>query len=62
MRTIYFEKNILKILLVKALKKIWPTVIYSRLSPTRFTDVPEAPLPGDRWVRVAQSDERYLFQ
>jgi threonine dehydrogenase-like Zn-dependent dehydrogenase len=52
MRTIYFEKNIPKILLSKALKVIWPNVIYSRLSPTRFVDLPEQPLPAADWVRV----------
>jgi threonine dehydrogenase-like Zn-dependent dehydrogenase len=52
MRTIYFEKNIPKILLTKALQPIWPAVIYSRLSPTRFVDIPEKPLPGPGWVRV----------
>lgn len=52
MRTIYFEKSIPKILLCKALQPIWPAVVYSRFSPTRFVDVPEEPLPGARWVRV----------
>ncbi|MEJ2102827.1 MAG: alcohol dehydrogenase catalytic domain-containing protein, partial [Desulfobacterales bacterium] len=52
MRTIYFEKNIPKILLTKALQPIWPAVIYSRLSPTRFVNVPAKPLPGPSWVRV----------
>ena len=52
MRTVYFEKNIPKILLSKLLRPIWPAVIYSRLSPTRFVNVPEEPLPGPAWVRV----------
>ena len=52
MRTFYFEKSIPKILLSKALKTIWPNVIYSRLSPTRFVDLPEQPLSGADWVRV----------
>jgi hypothetical protein len=52
MRTIYFEKSIPKILMCKALQPIWPAVVYSRFSPTRFADVPEEPLPGARWVRV----------
>lgn len=52
MRTIYFEKSIPKILLCLALKPIWPNVIYSPLSPTRFVDLPEQPLPGADWVRV----------
>jgi threonine dehydrogenase-like Zn-dependent dehydrogenase len=52
MRTIYFEKNIPKILLARALRPIWPNVVYSPLSPTRFADVPDPTLPGPRWVRV----------
>lgn len=68
MRTIYFEKSIPKILLSKALKPIWPAVVYSRLSPTRFEDVPEKPLPGTGWVRmrnrlcgICASDLHLLF-
>lgn len=68
MRTIYFEKSIPKMLLTKALQPIWPSVIYSRLSPTRFVDVPEKPLPGPGWVRmrnrlcgICASDLHLLF-
>jgi threonine dehydrogenase-like Zn-dependent dehydrogenase len=68
MRTIYFEKSIPKILLSKALKAIWPNVIYSRLSPTRYVDLPEQPLPGADWVRlrnrlcgICASDLHLLF-
>jgi threonine dehydrogenase-like Zn-dependent dehydrogenase len=52
MRTIYFEKSIPKVILSKALQPIWPAVIYSRLSPVRFVDLPERPLPGPAWIRV----------
>jgi threonine dehydrogenase-like Zn-dependent dehydrogenase len=52
MRTIYFEKRIPKILLAKALQPVWPAVVFSRLSPTRFANLPEKPLPGHRWVRM----------
>src|SRR5689334_18435088 len=52
MRTIYFEKDIPKILLAKALRPIWPGVIYSPLSPTHFVDIPDQPLPGNNWIRV----------
>jgi threonine dehydrogenase-like Zn-dependent dehydrogenase len=68
MRTIYFEKSIPKMLLTKALQPIWPSVIYSRLSPTRFVDVPEKPLPGPGWARmrnrlcgICASDLHLLF-
>jgi threonine dehydrogenase-like Zn-dependent dehydrogenase len=52
MRTIYFEKNIPKVLLVKALRPIWPGIVYSRLSPTRFEELADEPLPGPNWIRV----------
>ncbi len=52
MRTIYFEKNIPKILLVKALRPIWPGIVYSPLSSTRFEEVADEPLPGPHWIRV----------
>lgn len=52
MRTIYFERNIPKILLVKALRPLWPGVVFSRLAPTRLAEIAEQPLPGAEWVRV----------
>ncbi len=52
MRTIYFEKNIPKVLLVKALRPIWPGIVYTALSPTRFREIPDPPLPAADWVRV----------
>ena len=52
MHTICFEKDIPKLLIVKALQPLWPGVIYSALSPTRFREFPDEPLPGPRWVRV----------
>jgi threonine dehydrogenase-like Zn-dependent dehydrogenase len=68
MRTIYFKKNIPKILLTKVLRPIWPGVVYSRLSPTRFVDLTEKPLPGPGWVRmrnrlggICASDLHLLF-
>ena len=68
MRTIYFEKSIPKILLTKVLRPVWPAVIYSRLSPTRFVDLPEKELPGPAWIRmrnrlsgICASDLHLLF-
>jgi threonine dehydrogenase-like Zn-dependent dehydrogenase len=52
MKSIYFEKNIPKILLTAAMRPIWPNVVFSGLSPTRLADVPEKALPGPGWVRV----------
>ena len=52
MGTIHFEKSIPEIPPSKALRALRPDVIYSRLSPTRFANLPEHPLPGADRVRV----------
>ena len=52
MRAIYVEKDLARMLAVKMLRGVWPGVIWSGLSPARIVDVPEPPLPGDRWLRV----------
>jgi threonine dehydrogenase-like Zn-dependent dehydrogenase len=52
MRAIYIEKDISRALLVKALKPVWPGVVFSPLSISRYEDMPEPALPGPRWVRV----------
>jgi len=52
MRTIYTDKNIPRSLMVKALRRAWPGVVYSGLSPSRFENLPDPRLPGPRWVRV----------
>jgi len=52
MRAIYLDKDIPKALIVKALKPLWPGVVFSPLSPSRYEDMPEPELPGPRWVRV----------
>ncbi len=52
MRAIYVDKDIPRMLIVKALKPVWHDVVYSRLSSVRFADIGEPPLPGDRWLRV----------
>jgi threonine dehydrogenase-like Zn-dependent dehydrogenase len=52
MRTAYFEVNIPKALITKALRRVWPDVVWSPLSPSRFAVMPDPPLPGPRWIRV----------
>ena len=52
MRTVFFEKDILKILAVKALRPIWPGIVFSSLSPTQYRELPDKPFPGGKWVRV----------
>jgi threonine dehydrogenase-like Zn-dependent dehydrogenase len=52
MQTFYFEVKIPKVLITKALRRVWPGVIWSPLSPSRFATLPDPPLAGPRWVRV----------
>jgi threonine dehydrogenase-like Zn-dependent dehydrogenase len=52
MRTIYVDKNLFRMVAVKALKPLWPGVSTSRLAPVRFVDVSEPMLPGPHWLRV----------
>jgi 2-desacetyl-2-hydroxyethyl bacteriochlorophyllide A dehydrogenase len=52
MKSIYFDVNIPKILVTKALAGLLPFIYYSPLSPVGFSDIPEQKLPGKNWVRV----------
>jgi threonine dehydrogenase-like Zn-dependent dehydrogenase len=52
MRTIYADKSIPRMLVVKALRPFWPGVIWSQISHAKMTDLPKPPLPGPRWLRV----------
>ena len=52
MRSIYFDVNIPKILITKALAGLFPFIYYSPMSPVSYGDIPERDLPGSRWVRV----------
>jgi threonine dehydrogenase-like Zn-dependent dehydrogenase len=52
MRTIYWEKNIPKIVITNLLQNFWPGVIWSPFSATRYAEFPDPPLPGSKWIRV----------
>ncbi len=52
MRAIYFEKDVPRVLAVKALRRFWPGVIWSPISPTRVVEMPDPPLPAADWLRV----------
>ncbi|HLF28554.1 MAG TPA: zinc-binding dehydrogenase [Anaerolineae bacterium] len=52
MRTILVERALPKMLAVKTLRRVWPDVCWSPLSPARVIDLPEPALPGPRWVKV----------
>nr|NIS79781.1 alcohol dehydrogenase catalytic domain-containing protein [Anaerolineales bacterium] len=52
MRAIYVDKKIPRMLAVKALRPLWPSVVWSPFSPVNVVDLPEPPLPGPRGLRV----------
>lgn len=52
MKALYFDKDIPRALATKALRRVWPNVIWSRLSPSGLEDIPDPELPGPRWLRV----------
>jgi threonine dehydrogenase-like Zn-dependent dehydrogenase len=52
MRTIYIDRIIPRMLAVKALRPLWPGVIWSPVSPAKMVDLPEPILPGAKWLQV----------
>jgi len=40
------------VLLTKALRSVWPQVVWSPFSPVRVAEIDDPPLPGERWLRV----------
>jgi len=52
MRAIYVDRNLPRMVAVKMLRGVWPGVCWSRLGPATVADLPDAPLPGPRWIRV----------
>lgn len=52
MQAIYFERDILKRIFVRALKPLNRRIAFSPMSPVRIGDIPKPDLPGPRWVRL----------
>jgi L-iditol 2-dehydrogenase len=52
MRAFYVDIDIPRVLLTKALTPLWPDFVWTPLSSAHVTNLPEAPLPGQDWVRV----------
>ena len=52
MRTIYWDKDIPRVIASYLLRRIWPGVIWSPLSSVHVVDLPEPELPGPKWLRV----------
>jgi threonine dehydrogenase-like Zn-dependent dehydrogenase len=51
-RTIYVDKHIPRMLAVKAIRPVWPAVVFSAVSPARYAELPEPALPGPGWIRL----------
>jgi len=52
MRTVYWEKDVPRVVASHLLRRIWPGVTWSPLSPVYVKDIPDPELPGPRWLRV----------
>jgi L-iditol 2-dehydrogenase len=52
LKALYFDNNILKIALLKVATKISRNAPFWPLSPVRYAEVEELPLPGPDWLRV----------
>ena len=52
MKTIYWNKQIPRVVITSLLSKVWPGVIWSPLSSVVVADIPDPPLPGGGWIRV----------
>lgn len=55
MRSLYFEVNVARILATRMLSRVFPSAPLTAVSPVRFGELPDAPLPGPDWVRVSTS-------
>ncbi len=52
LKAIYFDLNIPKVLITTAIKRIWPGVVWTPISPTGMEQIPDPELPGPNWLRV----------
>jgi threonine dehydrogenase-like Zn-dependent dehydrogenase len=53
MKTIYFEKNIPKILLTKFAAKYCNNLLFTGLNAVKYDkNLPDPPLPGPKWLRI----------
>lgn len=52
MRAIYFDKDLPRMLMTKAIAPIWKDFVWTPLSATRAGTLDDIHLPGPRWIRV----------
>ncbi len=53
MRALIFNPTIPRFAATKVLGALSPRALWGRFSPLQYQEVPDPPLPGDEWVRVA---------
>ncbi len=68
MKALYFDSDMKRIVLTKALSLVYKNAPLSRVSPVRYADVDEPDLPGPNWVKVRNrmcglcgSDIHFMF-
>lgn len=52
MKAVYFDKDVPRFVVAKALKKFWRGVVWTPISPTGLEERDDPPLPGTNWLRV----------
>ena len=52
MKTVYFDKDIPRILLTKAAARVCKPLLYTGLNAVKYKTLPDPPLPAGDWVRV----------
>ncbi len=52
LKAIYFDLNIPKVLITTAIKRVWPGVVWTPISPTGMEQIQDPELPGPNWLRA----------
>jgi threonine dehydrogenase-like Zn-dependent dehydrogenase len=52
MKALAFETSVPRYLLVSAIARVRPQVLFSNLAPTQMREIPEPALKGDDWVKI----------
>lgn len=52
MRALYFDNNLVKMVMMQAASVFYRNAALSAISPTRYAEVPEPRIPNRRWLKV----------
>jgi threonine dehydrogenase-like Zn-dependent dehydrogenase len=68
MKALYFDNNMIKIVLLQIASKFTKKSAFTAISPLRYADVPEPEIPNSRWLKVRNiacgicgSDIHFMF-